>query len=80
MIYITDFQVIAYFVIGTILGLLFSTFVIDDKDMDDRMILLGVVIVFWLPIVVIASILGVLWLLVKSGDFAVKIARSIFKT
>ena len=80
MIYTTEFQVIAYFAIGTILGLLFSTFIINDRAMDDRMILLGTLAIFWLPALALIALTGVLWSLVKSGDLAVKIARSIFQT
>ena len=79
MIFTTEFQIVAYFVIGVTLGLTFSTFVIYDRAMDDRVIFLGLLTLFWLPALAIILLVGVLWSLVKSGDFAVKIARSILK-
>lgn len=71
-------HVIVYIVIGTILGLLFTTFMLNNKAMDDRVVSLGLITVFWLPMLALTSIVGALWLLVKCGDYTVKIARLLW--
>lgn len=80
MLTMIEVQVIVYFVVGITIGLTFSTLMMEDKAMDDRMIMLGVLIIFWLPVVTVVLGIGILWSLVKGGDFVARIARSIFKT
>ena len=63
---------IGYLVIGAILGLLFTSLVMEDQAMDDKVILLGMVTIFWIGIVGLGAVVAILYGLVKGADFVVR--------